>query len=137
MEPITTAAMIGGIVTYLSAQVAKNESIKSFVQDFTGATVNWIRPLFLTANDTETEVIQQLRAKPESKARQNALVSKLEIALEDRPEAEVYIKEIFEKIAKTEEGGKVVNNIINSRNVNTGNVNIGTGDFILGDGHGK
>jgi hypothetical protein len=52
--------------------------------------------------------------------------------LEDNPNAEEYIKEIFEKIAKTEEGGKIVNTITNSKNVVTGNIKAG-GNVNIGD----
>lgn len=133
MEPITTSAMIGGIVTYLGTQLAKNKSIKEFISDFTGATVNWIRPLFLKDDGTEKEQIQQLKENPESEARKSAVESILKIALEDDPNKENFIKEIFEKISKTEEGGKIVNTITNSKNVNIGDINAG-GDVHIGDG---
>lgn len=133
MEPLTTSAMIGGIVAFLGSKLSKDKSINNFLSDFTAATVNWIKPIFLKEDGTEKEVIQSLKEKPESNARKKALESAIEIGLEDTPEAEAYIKEIFEKITKTEEGSKVVNNIINSKNVNTGNVNTGGGNFILGD----
>jgi hypothetical protein len=132
--PITTTAMIAGITGYLSNHLAKNKSISGFFDDFSEATVNWIRPLFLKEDGEEKEAIQQLKAKPESTARQDAVKSTLAIALEDQPQAEQYLKEIFEKISKTEDGARIVNNIINSTNVNTGNVNTGGGDFIIGGG---
>lgn len=137
MEPISTSVMIGSIVSYLGAKLAKNESVNSFLSDFTSATVNWIKPLFLKEDGEEKDIIANLKQKPDSKARKTAVTAALEIGLEDTPEATNYIQEIFEKISKTEEGGKIVNNIINSKNVNTGNVNTGGGDFIIGDNNNK
>lgn len=125
--------MIGGFVTYLGNKLAKNESINSFFSEFTDASVNWIKPLFLTEEGTEKEMIQKLKEKPDSKARKKAVESALEIELEDNPNAEAHLKAIFEQLSKTEEGGKIVTTITNSKNVNTGNVNTGGGNFHIGD----
>ena len=133
MEPLTTSAMIGGIVAYLGGKLSKDKSINSFLSEFTEATINWLKPIFLKDDGTEKEIIQSLKEKPESVSRKKAVESAFEIVIEDNPEAKTYIKDIFEKISKTEEGGKIINNIINSRNVNTGNVNTSGGDFHIGD----
>ena len=133
MEPLTTSAMIGGIVAFLGEKLSKDKSINSFLSEFTGATLKWIKPIFLKEDGTEKEITRGLKEKPESDARKKAVESAIEIELEDTPEAAAYIKEIFEKISKTEEGDRIVNNIINSKNVNTGNVNTGGGNFRIGD----
>jgi hypothetical protein len=133
MDPITTPLMIGGFVSYLGNKLAKNESVNSFFSEFTDASVNWIKPLFLTEEGIEKEMIQKLKEKPDSKARKKAVESALEIELEDNPNAEAHLKAMFEKLSKTEEGGKIVTTITNSKNVNTGNVNTGGGDFHIGD----
>ncbi len=137
MEPITTSAMIGGIVSYLGTQFAKNKSISGFLSDFTEATVNWIKPLFIKEDGSLQKETEKLKDKPESESKKNALKAMLASELEDNPDAEAFIREIFEKITKTDEGGKIVTNIINSKNVNTGNVNTGGGDFTIGDGNNK
>lgn len=113
--------MIGGIVSFLGTKLAKDKSINSFFSEFTAATVDWIKPLFLKADGTEKEVIKNLKEKPESVARKKAVESTFEMALEDDESAEKYIKEMFEKLSQTEEGGKIVNNIINSVQTITGN----------------
>jgi len=133
MEPLTTSAMIGGIVAFLGEKLSKDKSINSFLSEFTEATIKWIKPIFLKEDGTEKEITRGLKEKPESGARKKAVESAIEIELEDTPEAHAYIKEIFEKISKTEEGGRIVNNITNSKNVNTGNVNTGGGNFQIGD----
>jgi len=132
MEPLTTSAMITSIVAYLGGRLSKDKSINNFISEFSEATVNWIKPLFLKEDSTEKEIIKNLKEKPDSEARKGAVESAIKVGLEDTPEAKDYLKEIFEKISN-KEGGKIVNNITNSKNVNTGNVNTGGGDFRIGD----
>jgi len=133
MKPLTTSTMIASIVTYLGGQLSKDKSINNFISEFSEATVNWIKPLFLKEDSTEKEIIKNLKEKPESEARKGAVESAINVGLEDTPKAKDYIQEIFEKISRTEQGGKIVNNVVNSENVNIGNVNTGGGDFRIGD----
>jgi hypothetical protein len=53
----------------------------------------------------------------------------VENSIEDNPEYESYLNELLDKLPKIE------NNINNSKNVITGNVNTGGGNFINGDGN--
>lgn len=131
MPVITTAAMIGGIVTYVGTQLAKNESLSGFFNDFTTETVNWIKPLFLKDDGTLQNEVQKLKDNPTDTKKQRVELL-LQDELEDNPNAKDYIKEIFEKISKTEEGGKIVNNITNSKNVVTGTITAG-GNVNIGD----
>ena len=133
MEPITTSTMIGGIVAYLGGRLSKEKSITSFISEFTEATVNWIQPLFLKADNEPKEMIKNMIDEPKEPLYQDTVKNAMSIAVKKNPEAEKYIKEIFNKISKTEEGGKIVNNILGSTNVNTGNVNTGGGDFRIGN----
>ena len=87
MEPVTTAAAVSTVVGYLAKKIKDNKSIQSFLDDFTEATVNWIRPIFLE-DDKPKEVLRDLEAKPESTNRQEAMKNKIAIALEDNPSAE-------------------------------------------------
>jgi len=122
MEPLTTSAMIGGIVAFLGGKLSKDKSINGFLSDFSEATVNWIKPIFLKEDGSEKEVIRSLKEKPESAARKKAVESAIEIELENNPNGELIIKEMFNKISNTEEGGKIVNTILNSINISTGNI---------------
>lgn len=133
MEPLGSSKMITEVVSYLGRKLSKENSLNNFFSDFTEATVDWIRPLFLKDDGSEKEFIQNLKENPKSSARKKAVESLLDIGIEENPAAINYIQEIYDKISKLEEGGKVVNNIINSKNVNTGNVNTGGGDFHIGD----
>ncbi|MFK7948386.1 MAG: hypothetical protein AB8G11_12420 [Saprospiraceae bacterium] len=133
MPVITTAAMIGGIVTYVGTQLAKNESLSGFFNDFTSETVNWIKPLFLKEDGTLQKEVQKLKENPATKKQRVELM--LQDEVEDNPNAAEYIKEIFEKISKMEEGEKIVNTITNSKNV-VNNSNISAdGNIQIGDNH--
>jgi len=130
MEILATTEMIGKIVAFIGERFSKGKSINAFILDFSDATMNWIKPLFLKDDGSEKEIIENLKEKPESKARQKAVESIMEIELEDNPKAEKYIKEIFEKVSETEKEATIIKN---SRNVLNGNVNTNGGDFHLGD----
>lgn len=122
MEPLTTSAMIGGIVAFLGGKLSKDKSINSFFSEFSEATVNWVKPIFLKEDGTEKEIVKNLKEKPKSPARKKAVETAIEVKLEDSPESEQFIKEMFEKISKTEEGEKIATTIINSIQTITGNV---------------
>lgn len=129
--PLATPAIIGGIVTYLGTQLAQNKSISGFISEFTGATVDWLKPLFLKEDGTEKEALKQLQENPSSKASQKAVESLFEFKLEQDPAtAEQHLQAMWKKISATEEGQRIHNTIINSTNVNTGNVG---GDVIQGN----
>ncbi len=104
MPAVSTSVMIGAIVTYLGNKLAKNESVNSFFDDFSEATVNWIKPLFIKEDDTPTRSLEKLSTNPNSASKQNLLKATLESELEDNPDAEEYIREIYEKISQSEEG---------------------------------
>ena len=133
MPIITTAAMISGIVTYMGTQIAKNESVKKLFNDCTDTTTSFFDRLLFKSDGAEKEVLSSLKEAPADKDRQKMLEFAMKIEAKKSKENEHAIKELFEKMSKTEEGGKIVNNIINSKNVVTGNVNTGGGDFIIGD----
>ncbi len=133
MEPLTTSAVIGGLVTYLAKKLGDHKNVKDFLKDFSQATVDWVRPLFLTDDGEETEAVTALREKPGSESRQLAVQSQLAGAVEDQPALEQRLRAMFEEMRQTEEGGRIANQILNSKNVNTGNVNTGGGNFRIGD----
>jgi hypothetical protein len=94
MEPITTTVAITSVVTYLAKKLKDNASIQEFFSDFTEATVNWIKPIFIKEDGTEEKVVQKLKENPESEIKQNALKTAIESEIEDNPEAEKWIKEM-------------------------------------------
>ena len=128
MEP--TSVMIGAAVSYLSKKLKDNESINDFFKDFTSATVNWLRPIFLK-EDKPKEVLENLRKDPLDDLNQKDAATAMERGLRQNPEAEKYLREIYETIKGKEAKGESVS-IINSKNVVTGKISSGR-DVIVGD----
>lgn len=105
MEPITT---IASVVTYLATKLKENQSVKTFFDDFTEATVNWIRPIFLKEDGTEEKVIQKLKENPDSIVKQEAVKAAIASEIEDNPEAEKLLQEMAKIIA--EKTGNTITN---------------------------
>ena len=102
MEPITTALAINAVVLYLAKKLADNKGISGFFNDFTEASVAWIKPVFLTEEGKEKEVIEKLQEKPDSAAKQNAVKAAIESELEDNPDAEQLLQEMAKVIQQNE-----------------------------------
>ncbi|PLK46280.1 hypothetical protein [Emticicia sp. TH156] len=131
MEPVTTTAFIATIVGYLAKTLKENKSFQDFTKDFTGATINWIRPLFLKDDETPKEALEKLAANPESEPRQKMIQASLETELEENPDAKEYLEEMYRVIKEKESGGEAIR-IINSKNVVIGDSSV-QGNFIVGD----
>ncbi len=129
MEPISTTAMISGIVGYLAKKLKDNKDINDFFKDFTHATVAWIKPLFIE-DEKPAPIISNLLVNPESKPRQDAIKNAIEIHLEENPTAEAFIKEMYAFIKSKEAKGDVIT-IVNSKNVVTGTIT--AANVIIGD----
>jgi len=113
MEPITTSVAIAGIVGYLGSQLKKNKSVGGFISEFTEATINWIKPLFLKEDGNLQKELQKLKENPDSEAKQNAVKAMLESEIEDNPETINYLKEIHEKLIGEDEEYQKIHNEIN------------------------
>lgn len=131
MEPITTAAAISAVVTYLVGKLKNDKSISGFFSDFTKASVNWIRPIFLKEDGSEEKIIQKLIESPESEVKQNAVKVAIASELEDNPDAEKWLQEMV-KMIEEKKGMNQSTNITNSKNVVTGTIKAG-GSIIIGD----
>ena len=126
--------MISGIVGYLAKTIKDNKSVQDFFKDFTTASVGWIRPLFLKGDNEYEKIIADLLKNPDSTVKQDVVKTAIASHLEDNPNDEASLKEMYE-VLQTKAGRGEAISIVNSKNVNTGDVNTGGGDFILGDGN--
>ena len=86
MEPVTTSAMIGTVVGYLAKKLKDNTSINNFLNDFTEATVNWIKPLFII-DDKPKEVLENMQKDPADELNQKDAVNAIERGLRQNPDA--------------------------------------------------
>lgn len=131
MEPLTTTAAISALTGYLAKKLEDNKSVQSFFDDFTEATVNWIKPIFIREDGAPEKALKDLQEKPDSIVRQDAVKSSLAVALEDDPQAETFLLEMVALIEDKKKRGEAVT-ITNSKNINTGNISAGV-SIILGD----
>ncbi|MCC5610880.1 hypothetical protein LC612_30065 [Nostoc sp. CHAB 5834] len=98
MEPLTTTIAISTIVGYLAKKLKDNKSVQGFFDDFTEATVNWIKPIFIRADDSPKDSLKDLQDNPDSKAQQGVVKSTIEAVLERDPQAEVFLQEMIKVI---------------------------------------
>ncbi|MGB1204152.1 MAG: hypothetical protein ACPG5B_00830 [Chitinophagales bacterium] len=156
---VATGAMIGAVVTYLAKKLKDNKSVNDFFSDFTGATVDWLRPVFLTDDDEVKEVVRDLAAEPNDELNINDTKNKIAKTIKRNPNLETSLKALYDEIVKKEGNQFAKHNTMNvtgdgnisfqdvkgnisidksikdSKNVNTGNINTGGGDFRIGDGN--
>ncbi len=99
MEAITTTA-IASVVTYLAGKLKENQSVNTFFDDFTEATVNWIRPIFLKEDGTEKSAIQALKKDPDNPTNQGVVQGLIVDKIEDNPAAEQWLLAMAKVIAE-------------------------------------
>jgi hypothetical protein len=130
MAIITTAA-----ITALVTSLAKKGLEKAFEttgEKLTEGALVWLKSVFYDV-DKPKPMVEDLIQNPDSEARRKAIESIVNIDLEDHPQNEKFLHEVYEKIKSSETNTSV----INSKNVNTGNINTGGGSFHIGDSNGK
>ena len=115
MFTIESAAV--AITDYLAKSLKENGSIKTFFSEFTDATVAWIKPIFLKADDSEKKVIKDLITNSDDKAIHEKVKTLIEAKAEEDDNALAILTEMAE-IAMKKMGDTVVN---------TNNINV-TGD---------
>jgi hypothetical protein len=130
MEPVSTSIMVGSVVGYLAKKLKDNKSVESFFADFTGATVDWIRPLFLTEDGKNKEIIVDLLEEPTEKLNTDAVENALNKQVRREPELEAKLKALYDAMqAKPNNGGITISH---SKNVVTGTIKAG-GNVTIGD----
>ncbi len=133
MEPVTTSAAIAAVVGYLAKTLNEDKSIKKFFGDFSEATVNWIRPLFLKEDDQPKDAVKDLQDDPAEAINQEAVKIELQKALKKQPELEQHLRSMYDQIQqKAQKGEQVSIQIKQGKNINTGNISAG-GNVRLGD----
>ena len=128
MPIITTVALTAFLTTL--AQKGLDKAFESGVDNISADAYNWIKSLFYK-NDEPKKILKELQDNPEDVEKLSNAAAIINNSIEDDPKFEAYLKEIIEKMPKT------VNTISNSKNVITGNVNTGGGNFINGDNNNQ
>lgn len=122
--PLITAAITAFLTTL--AQKGLDKAFETGSERVSEDAYNWIKSLFYK-NEEPKKSLNELREDPENKEKLSNALAIINNSIEDNPEFEAFLKEIIEKMPKT------VNTISNSKNVITGNINTGGGNFINGD----
>lgn len=102
------------------------KAVDTSTEKLTEGSINWIKKIFFKDREPKS-ALNELMKNPDDPEKQNAIKALIENSLEDNPEVKNYIDEIVEKFPH------IQNSINNSKNVITGNVNTGGGNFINGD----
>ena len=123
--------MISTVVGYLAKTLKEQKSVKDFFNDFTDATVHWIRPLFLKDENEYEKIIQDLMKNPDSQIKQQQVETAIASHLEDSPNDEQQLKAMYEQLQAKATTDKNIH-ISHSKNVVTGAINA-AGNVIVGD----
>lgn len=128
MEPITTTVAISTIVGYLAKKLKDNKSIQGFFDDFTEATVNWIKPIFIREDGSPKDSLKDLQENPDSKAQQNVVKGNLEVALEKNPQAASFLQDML-KVIREKDPTAPQGNIITQYHTGSGD-NVGGNKIV-------
>ena len=96
MEPVT--AIISATVGYIAKTIGSNKSFKKFTEDFSSATIDWIRPIFLTDDEKPKDVLSDLEKAPNDKLNIQAAENAIAKAIRDEPNLEVKLRELVKEI---------------------------------------
>lgn len=128
--PLLTTTTLAVLYPFLIelAKKGADKIVETSSEKFTSGSISWLKSLFFKDEDPK-KALKELINEPENVEKQTAIKTLVENSIEDNPEYENYLNELLDKLPKIE------NNISNSKNVITGNVNTGGGNFINGDGN--
>lgn len=123
--PIITTIAITNLITQLAIK-GLEKAFDTGTEKVSEDAYSWIKSLFYKDNEPK-KILKELQEDPENTEKLSNATAIINNSLEDNPQFENFLKEIIEKLPKIE------NTIMNSKNVITGNVNTGGGNFINGD----
>lgn len=127
--PVITTTAITSLLTLL-ANKGLEKAFETGGEKISEGAYNWIKSLFYKNNEPK-KILKELETEPNNLEKISNATAIIKNSIEDNTEFESYLKELIEKLPKIE------NNISNSKNVNTGNINTNGGNFRIGDDYGK
>jgi hypothetical protein len=128
---VSTTAMIGAVVGYLAKKLKDNKSINDFFADFTNASVQWVRPVFLTDDAKPKEILTDLQEDPADKLNTDAVENALAKILKKDATLEKSLKEMYETIQSKTQSTPI--SIVNSKNVLVNSPIHAGGSITIGD----
>jgi len=119
MEPVTS--LISAAVSYMVETISGAKSFKDFIEDFSNATIDWIRPIFLTDEEKPKEVLADLQKEPNDKLNIQAAENAIAKAIRDEPSLEIKLRDLVNEMQKKSgDTTKKSNTITMHGNENTG-----------------
>jgi hypothetical protein len=147
---LTLSAAAAAVSGYLAKVIKDNKSIHEFFNDFTDASVAWMRPIFLKDGDIEKNILKELKENPDDVAIQGKIKTLIENQAENDGDTATNIlndmvKTITEKLGTSAVPANEFNTSITGgqntviQGVSGGVINVsttthsGTGDIVSGD----
>ena len=127
MDPLTISSL--AVLYPFLIEMAKKGAekiVETSSENLTSGSIKWIKSLFFKDNEPKN-ALKNLIVEPENEQNQIDVKTIIENSIEDNPEFKKYLKEILQNLPK------INNEITKSKNIITGNVNTGGGNFINGD----
>ena len=118
-------------VGYLVYGIKEDKGLNKFSNDFLGAFVRWVSPVFLKDDKTEKDALTDLKANPDDKHNQKVAQALIEKYLDKHPDQE----QVLTNLLKSLQENKVAPGV-QQINFSLGdNIHIGSigGDYVKGD----
>lgn len=131
MDSASSAAMAKTIANYLAGKIKKSKALDSFFEEFTEASINWIRPIFLKEDVTPKEVLQNLMDEPEDDLNLSDVSNAIQRKLRKNPDSRQLVQDIY-NVIKAKEGEQKSINISGGNNA-LGNINATKSNIIIGN----
>ena len=112
-ELITTSEMAKTVVSYLAGSLKESKALKSFFTDFTDATVQWLRPIFLIDDKEEKRMIKDLIENPDDTDNLQEIETAIIKTVKKQPELESSLVELFKEIQTKTGNSEQKTNTIN------------------------
>lgn len=116
-----TKTLISTVIGYMTKSLKTSNSFKKFTEDFSAATINWIRPIFLEEDNSQKEVLTDLLQQPNDVLNIQAAENAIAKAIRNEPKLKENLKSMVRAIeGKTKRITKKTNTqtISGNKNIN-------------------
>ncbi|MBL7772243.1 MAG: hypothetical protein JNM95_05265 [Chitinophagaceae bacterium] len=122
--PILTTAAITLLTTLATKGLEK--AFETGGEKISEGAINWIKSLFFK-NDSPSEVMTSIQQSPDNPDNLKRALQIIEESINANPSNKKYYDEVMNRVQNT----ITINNV--NKNINTGDVNTGGGNFRIGD----
>jgi hypothetical protein len=127
---MTNIKLASVIVDLLGKSMKQPNELGRFITDFTNATINWIRPLFLI-EEKENQDFKDFKENPNDDDNKDVVKARIKKALNNNEEMKTEFLKLITEISKDKsKTGAIINNVLGEKNTfiqggsgNTVNIN--------------